>query len=202
MFTKILKSIRVFASDPMCADLEKKGYSVESQVWAASFDLYSDEQLVLMKERYISTLSRMYEVKKIGCEYLEAVYALKMMNAKTEFHFLGEGDRAPTLPELAQEWKKNIVFFGAFDGKLLIGVLETKLNVDRVELSYLHVDPERRHEGIATGLTSFAILYWANEGVKHFAAFGDQNIPQRQEVLEHLGFNSHDQLRKYVGSEV
>ena len=199
MYGKKFGLIKLFASDPNCLELEKEGYRVENQIWAASLDLYNPDQLNLFKDRYISTLSRMFEVKEIGPQYLEAVYALKAVNSHSSLHNTGRGNRAPTLPELAKEWKKDTVIFGAFDGQLLIGALETKLEGGRVLLPFCHVDPEWKHLGVATGLTSFAVLYWANEGIRHFAACGSQEIPEREEVLDHLGFNVKDQLRSYVG---
>ena len=191
--------LKLFASDPKCLELEGGGYRVHKQEWAASLDLTSDADLDLFKDRYVATLSHMFEIREIGIEYLEAVYALKMANSHSQFHFLGKDGIAPTLSVLANEWREGNLFFGAFDGDLLIGVLESELRDGRIFLTLCHIDPERKYQGISTGLTSYAILYWVTKGIRHFASCGDQIVPDRQEVLEHLGFNIHDQIRNLRG---
>ena len=51
MYGKKFGLIKLFASDPNCLELEKEGYRVENQIWAASLDLYNPDQLNLFKDR-------------------------------------------------------------------------------------------------------------------------------------------------------
>jgi len=144
--------------------------------------------LELYTSRVFNTIALGYRIDPIGPEFIENLYALRILNSKVP-RFRGEGAATPpSLEDLGQYWNSNSIIFGVFFEEILIGVFGTERLDDCVHLLFCHIDIGHQRKGVSSGVAAFAILTWVNLGLTSFNSKIDLLVPDRQEILRNLNF--------------
>lgn len=188
----------LLSTDPACAELEERGWRVQSESWGARLRL-AEEDLPRLRHLVARAVAHGYDVGRL--EAADAA-AIADLDAATRDDYPQAG--AATAHEPVDEQAASLLLttgrvFGARDqtGEL-VAVSATEDVGEHVETRFTAVHPEHRGAGLATAVKAASVLAWWQDGARLFGTGGAQINEASQAMNWAVGYRITERWLTYA----
>lgn len=184
-------------SDPLCTDLEARGYTMVGESWGARLRLNSGDDLSIYSNAVNLALENGIKLQELDISFANALLDLELVNNPDYPYTPATFHDVPTTESIGALWRPGNRIFGAINAGALVGAISTSRKSKVVELDFASVLRDYRGNGIGKALASTAILEWVWRGIYTFATGGAMTNEASLGTVRSLGFLVEERWRSY-----